>query len=142
MKEKLLKEIFVTVPMIMDMEFAVSKTAEALAQFSNLTTDQADEMRHAVIEACINAIEHSLSPDRKIYITFQLFKGKMEIMVKDYGTGFIPDQVEKPDIREKLKRGSRKRGWGLMLIKNLMDDVEIETSELGTTVTMVKHSLN
>jgi len=132
------KEIFVTVPMIMDMELAVSKTAEALARFMNFSPDQADEMKHAVIEACINAIEHSSSPDRKIYLTFKLFSGRMEIRVTDHGQGFNPSAVEKPDIRKKMVSGSRKRGWGLTLMKNLMDDVRIESGVPGTTIIMIK----
>ena len=31
-----------------------------------------------------------------------------------------------------------KRGWGLQLIKELMDTVEFESSSEGTTVTMTK----
>ncbi len=140
MSEKAIKEIFVTVPMIMDMELAVSKTAEALAEYVSFTHDQTDEMKHAVIEACINAIEHSGSAERKIYLTFQVFSDRMVIRVTDRGSGFNPDEVEEPDIREKLKTGSHKRGWGLKLITNLMDDVRIEPGIPGTTVIMVKRT--
>jgi len=124
--------------MIMDMELAVSQTAEALAEYVNFTRDQTDEMKHAVIEACINAIEHSGSTERKIYLTFQVFHDRMVIRVTDRGSGFDPGKVEEPDIRKKMKSGSRKRGWGLKLITNLMDDVKIEPGIPGTTVIMVK----
>jgi len=133
-----MKDIYVTVPMIMDMELAVSKTAETLAMMSRFSHDQVDEIRHAVIEACINAIEHSHSRDRKIYLRFRLFGDRLEIRVRDHGRGFEPDHVEKPDIRQKLNTGSRKRGWGLVLIRNLMDEVRIDAEKTGTSVTMVK----
>jgi len=138
MEQPASKEIFVTVPMIMDMELAVSKTAETLAIMSRFSHDQVDEIRHAVIEACINAIEHSRSIDRKIYLRFSLFDDRMEISVRDRGIGFDVDKVETPNLRQKLQSGSRKRGWGLMLIHNLMDDVRIETEASGTSITMVK----
>lgn len=132
------KDIYITVPMIMDMELAVSKTAEALALMSHFSSDQVDEIRHAVIEACINAMEHSDSPDRKIYLRFSVFDDRMEIRVRDRGHGFDIRCVEKPDLRRKLETGSRKRGWGLMLINNLMDDVKIEKEDPGISVIMTK----
>ncbi len=138
MKEKTLKEIYVTVPMILDMELAVSKTAEALAAFLNFSTDETDEMKHAVIEACINSIEHSESEDCKIYLRFRLFSDRIEIQVTDHGKGFNVQEVEEPDIEKKLKSGSRKRGWGLKLIQHLMDEVLIQKESPGTTVMMVK----
>jgi len=124
--------------MIMDMELAVSKTAEALAGLAQFSVEQIDEIRHAVIEACINAMEHSESPDRKIYLRFRVYADRLEIRVRDRGKGFDAGQVEKPNLRKKLETGSRKRGWGLMLIKNLMDDVRIETESPGTSIIMTK----
>lgn len=138
MKTSIRKDIYVTVPMIMDMELAVSKTAEALAGMSDFSLEQIDEIKHAVIEACINAIEHSCSEDRKIYLRFRLFGDRLEIKVRDRGTGFESTRVEVPDLRKKLQTGSRKRGWGLMLIKNLMDHVRIESETPGTSVVMIK----
>ncbi|MBN1295495.1 ATP-binding protein [bacterium] len=134
----MVKDIYVTVPMIDDMELAVSKTAETLAVMSRFSPDQVDEIRHAVIEACINAIEHSHSLDRKIYLQFRLFSDRLEIRVRDRGKGFDIRRVETPDLKKKLRTGSRKRGWGLMLISNLMDDVRIEQEDPGTSVIMVK----
>tara|TARA_B000000475_G_scaffold134389_1_gene108385 strand:+ start:80 stop:223 length:144 start_codon:yes stop_codon:yes gene_type:complete len=45
--------------------------------------------------------------------------------------------VKIPKIEEKII-SDRKRGWGLQLIKELMDTVEFESSGEGTTVTMTK----
>ena len=50
-----------------------------------------------------------------------------------------PENVEEPDISKKMKPGVRKRGWGLKLMKGLMDSVEIHSDKNGTTVTMVKN---
>jgi serine/threonine-protein kinase RsbW len=136
--KKSVKDIYVTVPMIMDMELAVSKTAEVLAGMVHFNPEQIDEIRHAVIEACINAMEHSRSQDKKIYLRFRLFNDRLEIRVRDRGKGFDAHKVEKPNLRKKLETGSRKRGWGLMLINNLMDDVRIESEHPGTSIIMTK----
>jgi len=49
-----IKEIELTVPMIPDMELAVTKTIDGLRRFIELTDDHIDEVKHAIIEACIN----------------------------------------------------------------------------------------
>ena len=41
------------------------------------------------------------------------------------------------NIDEKIN-SEHKRGWGVQLMKELMDTVEFETTEDGTTVTMTK----
>ncbi len=138
MNKNSVKDIYVTVPMIMDMELAVSKTAKVLAEMVHFNPEQIDEIRHAVIEACINAMEHSKSRDKKIYLRFRLHKDRLEIRVRDRGKGFDAHKVEKPNLRKKLETGSRKRGWGLMLINNLMDDVRIEAEHPGTSIIMTK----
>ena len=51
--------------------------------------------------------------------------------------GFAPDTLARPNIEEKLKAAS-KRGWGLTIIKGLMDEVEIHSGAEGTTVVMSK----
>ena len=62
---------------------------------------------------------------------------RLKIEITDNGVGFLPNEVEEPLIEEKLK-ASRKRGWGLKIIKGLMDEVQIESSGKGTTLSMSK----
>ena len=47
-------------------------------------------------------------------------------------------KVEIPNIENKLQADARKRGWGLQLVAELMDTVEYDSTESGTTVTMTK----
>jgi serine/threonine-protein kinase RsbW len=60
------------------------------------------------------------------------------IKVIDQGIGFDKSKVQIPKIENKLGTDERKRGWGLQLIKELMDTVEFESTKEGTTVTMTK----
>jgi serine/threonine-protein kinase RsbW len=137
-----LREVTLTLPMLPDMEVAASKTATAMAEYMQMTPDRIDEVRMAVIEACINAFEHSHAPDRKVYMTFEVLGGGepelLRISVRDTGIGFEPEEREKPRIGDKLK-SENKRGWGLEIIEGLMDSVEIDSSSSGgTTVVMSK----
>ena len=50
---------------------------------------------------------------------------------------YLASKVEIPNIENKLK-SERKRGWGLQLVAELMDTVEYDSDESGTTVTMTK----
>jgi len=135
------REVTLTLPMIPDMEIAASKTATAMAEFMKMTPDRIDEVRMAVVEACINAFEHSHSPDRKVYMKFEVLGEKepesLRITVRDTGVGFQPEDIAEPHIEDKLK-AMRKRGWGLKIIRGLMDDVEIHSGTDGTTVVMSK----
>ena len=52
-----------TLPGMQDMELAATKTAEVIAKRMDLDEDKTDEISMALIEACINAFEHSKSKD-------------------------------------------------------------------------------
>lgn len=137
----ILREVKLTLPIAPDMEIAASKTATALAEFMRMSADKIDEVRMAVVEACINAIEHSRAPDRKVYLIFEVL-GESEpevlrITVRDQGVGFAPEKVEEPTIESKIS-AERKRGWGLKIIRGLMDDVEIVSGADGTSIVMTK----
>ncbi len=106
-----------------------------------MSSDKIDEVRMAVVEACINSFEHSRAEDRTVEIQFSVLGGeepeKLQITIRDQGVGFSPDKVQTPRIEEKLK-AERKRGWGLTIINGLMDEVDIESGPNGTTVVMSK----
>lgn len=137
----ILREVTLTLPMVPDMEIEASRTATAMAESITMSPDKIDEVRMAVVEACINAFEHSRSPDRNVYVTFEVLGGdgpeSLRITVRDSGVGFAPETIEEPDIQAKLK-AERKRGWGLKIIRGLMDEVDIHSGQDGTTIVMCK----
>jgi len=141
--EAILREVQLTLPLAPDMEIAASKTATAMAELMSMSPDKIDEVRMAVVEACINAIEHSQAPDRKVALTFEVLGNDaaepqvLRITVRDGGVGFAPDLVEEPSIEAKLT-AARKRGWGLKIIRGLMDQVEIDSGATGTSIVMTK----
>ena len=142
MAEGVMREVMLALPMVPEMEIEASKTATAIAESIRMSPDRIDEVRMAVVEACINALEHSHASDREVFVTFQILgeagdPDKLRIMVRDSGIGFSPDGVEDPTIAGKIK-SVRKRGWGLKIIRGLMDEVEIQSSADGTTVVMSK----
>jgi serine/threonine-protein kinase RsbW len=134
------QEVNLTLPIRPNMEMTASKTATSLAESMGMSADKIDEVRMAVVEACINAFEHSRAQDGRVYITFQIVgkdSEKLQITIADNGVGFEPAEVETPRIEDKLK-AARKRGWGIQIIKGLMDEVEIKSGAHGTSVVMRK----
>lgn len=125
-------------PILQNMELVATQTAEVVAKHMQLGDEKSGEISMALIEACINAFEHSQT-NSEVYIHFLISENKLTIKVTDKGTGFDTGSVDIPNIESKLNTGERKRGWGVMLIKELMDSVSFESDHTGTTVTMVKN---
>ncbi len=125
-------------PILPNMELNATQTAEVLSRHMNLTEDQAGEISMALIEATINAFEHSKA-ENNVFIKFLIEDDFLVIKVIDQGIGFDKTKVEIPKIENKIGKDERKRGWGLQLIQELMDSVEFESNNEGTTVTMKKN---
>ena len=138
-----LREVTLTLPMLPDMEIAASKTATAMAEFMEMSSDKIDEVRMAVVEACINSFEHSRAEDQTVEIQFEVLGGdepeRLQITIRDQGIGFSPEKLEPPNLEQKMiHKEASKRGWGLTIINGLMDEVDIESGPNGTTVVMSK----
>lgn len=136
-----LRETTLRLPMQPDMEIEAGEAAAAMAGAMEMSPDRIDEVRMAVVEACINAIEHSNASDREVVVEIAILDAadteRLCIKVHDDGVGFVPEEVEEPSLERKLK-SERKRGWGLTIIRGLMDEVEIQSGAGGTTVVMYK----
>lgn len=124
-------------PILKNMELVATQTSEVVSKHMKLSDDQAGEISMALIEACINAFEHSESKS-EIYIHFMISDDQLTIKVIDKGKGFDSSKIKIPEIENKINSNERKRGWGIMLIKELMDSVDFESDHTGTTLTMVK----
>ena len=135
------RQMELTLPMIPDIEIAAARAAGNLARELGMASEVVDEMAHAIIEACINAREHSGSVDRRIYVRItgtSLGDGssRIDIWITDHGKGFNIGEAR--SRRQKLG-AAHKRGWGLQIIEAHMDEVGISTSADGTSIHMVKY---
>lgn len=126
-----------TIPMLPEMELAATKTAEAVASFVGLSEDRTEEVKLALIEACINAFEHSESKDQVVRISFKVEADALRVVITDTGQGFDL-QEESARVARKRQRGERTRGWGLRIMRELMDDVSVTSGPDGTAITLVK----
>jgi len=127
-----------TLPKIQDIELVAIEGMDRMAKHMGIPDDKVGEAHVLVTEAIINAFEHTCQKRPIVRGEFTMNLEKLIIFVRDYGKGFDPGSVEKPDIKKKLG-SSHKRGWGLKLMESMSDDFEIESDENGTKITITKH---
>jgi serine/threonine-protein kinase RsbW len=137
-------EFEMVIPMGDDSELIAAHTVEQIARRMNFGAEEINQIKTALVEACINAAEHSLSPDRKIYQQFRLESDKLVVTVSSRGVVPASTNGQKPPLSAIGAPGDAegakgRRGWGLQLIQSLMDEVEFETVDDGTRLKMTKY---
>lgn len=97
-------------------------------------------------EICNNAIEYgSKKKNGKIKLECKFYKNMMEFIVKDFGgKEFNVDEALKKGftlLEEEVSRGGEeipRRGRGLVIVKKLVDRLEIKSGKNGTQVKIIK----
>lgn len=131
-------EFEMVIPMGADTELIAAHTVEQIARRVNFHPEAINQIKTALVEACINATEHSLSPDRKIYQRFRVENDKLVVTVASRGV--VPANIAGQNgASVNQPEGKSRRGWGLKLIKTLMDEVEFERVDDGTQLRMTKY---
>jgi serine/threonine-protein kinase RsbW len=126
-------EYEMVIPMGEDTELIAAHALEEIARRHSFPPKTINQIKTALVEACINAAEHGLSPDRKIHQRFKVGDRRIVITISNRGVRLI----DKPGTVEEPSEG--RRGWGLNLMRTLMDDVRIEQVDDGTRITMTKY---
>jgi serine/threonine-protein kinase RsbW len=134
-------EFLMVVPMGEDNELLAASTVEQVARRLPFQPAAINQIKTAIIEACINASEHSHSPDQKIYQRFRVESDKLVITISSRGV--VPTNVgslnSSPSNTTSSDAAEERRGWGLKLIRTLMDEVEFERVDEGTSLRMIKY---
>src|SRR5271165_168481 len=129
-------------------------TAERLLQFIREVADLPDEERQdvgmAFREMLLNAMEHggNFDPEKYVEICYVRTKHMVMARIKDPGDGFTLEEVQHaaignpPDdpiahVIRRNEEGMRPGGYGVMLAKNLVD--ELIYGEKGNEVLLVKY---
>jgi serine/threonine-protein kinase RsbW len=106
-------------------EKVAMSTAASLAKLRGFPDDRIEDLKTAVAEACINAIEHGnrLNEKLSVGVVLRAEPDSIEVKVIDDGSG-IKKQPAKPDIDRKMHGEEDARGMGMFLIQALVDEAE------------------
>lgn len=130
------QEFEMTIPIGEETELIAVHAVEEIARRYEYPAKAINQVKTAIVEACINAAEHSLSPDRKIYLKFAFYADRLVATVSNRGLR-LADKVREIGAGDEPSSETR-RGWGLGLMRNLMDDVRLERVDDGTRIVMTK----
>lgn len=109
-------------------------TASVLANKIGFDIEEIEDIKVAVGEACNNAVLHGQNSDT-YKINFIVSENSFQVEVIDSGKGFKMDEYKEPDLEN-----PKENGLGLFIMKSLMDDVEIKSSNGdGTYIKLIKN---
>ncbi len=127
----------VRIPKILGSEKIARERAAMFAAAIGFDADRIEDIKTAVGEATLNALEHARTddPSDAVMLTMDNSGEVLEVSIASKGQAFL-SAGEKPDIKAKIEGMDRPRGWGLFLIRQLSDQVEFESDNIRTTVRM------
>jgi serine/threonine-protein kinase RsbW len=127
-----------TIEMMFPSELGYEKIARdaigTLARNMGFDAERVEDLRTALSEACINAIEHGNQRQAhlRIHITCTISRNRLVIVVSDEGLRFHPSsRLATASIEQKLAGLASTRGMGLMLIGQLVDECGFLPSRPG-----------
>jgi serine/threonine-protein kinase RsbW len=119
------RSVEVRIPSRFGFEKVAMDTVASMAKLMGFSQDRIDNLKTAVAEACINAMEHGNKMDSTIPVgvILSMNPGELEIKVLDDGQGMTTPPPN-PDIDRKMSGDEDPRGMGMFLIRALVDEVE------------------
>jgi serine/threonine-protein kinase RsbW len=133
------RTVEVNLPNVNGYERIAMECSASFARIGGLVKERIEDLKTAVSEACLNAMEHGNRgrPESRVVVTMNIGEKDFNVSVMDEGTG-IPIIPQRIDIRRKIENLEPPNGLGLFLIQQLVDQVEFnEMIEGGHVVKMV-----
>ncbi len=129
-------------PVVPNVELVAAKAVETLGGALGMQQSSIEAASVAVVEACLNAMEHG-GGQMVVRMSDDGSAGKscLVIEVEDQGGGFDPAKAPS-NSASRVHGCTSKRGWGLTLIRELMDEVQIQSNPGQTLVRMRKYVEN
>ena len=106
-----------------------------------LSAAKLERLKTAVAEATMNAMEHGNQYRAEEPVTVEVLTNDQSLAVRihDQGGGAIIPRSARPDLEAKLAGQQKPRGWGLFLIENMVDSLNIHSDESHHVVELIMH---
>jgi serine/threonine-protein kinase RsbW len=130
--------IEVSLPSKTGYERIAMECSASFARIAGFVQERIEDLKTAVSEACLNAMVHGNKGHReaRVIVTMNFESDTFSVSVKDEGAG-IPELPKDPDIEKKVNKLEPPKGFGIFLIKQLVDQVEFnQTTKEGHIVKM------
>ena len=87
----------------------------------------------------MNAMEHGnhYDPDLPVAIRVQTTADELIVSITDHGGGQPIPEADAPDLEAKLAGLQSPRGWGLFLIRSMVDDMRVTDDSVHHTVDLI-----
>lgn len=117
---------------------AMAAAVEAVAGIG-LSQRRVEQLKTAVAEATMNAMEHGnkYRRDIPVRICVSASEEALSISITDQGSGSVNPDPQPPDLNAKLEHQQTPRGWGLFLIKRMVDELKITGDADHHTVELI-----
>src|SRR5215831_897596 len=117
---------------------SAEQTANRIASEAGFDEEEVMKIGMAVREAAVNAVLHgnAYDPGKKVIVNFERNTHDLVITIRDQGKGLDLSKIPDPLAPENLLKTS---GRGIFLIRSFMDEVEINPSQTGTEIKLIKH---
>ena len=128
-----------TVPSAPDNEREAMERVAAAVAGLDLPADRLERLKTAVGEATMNAMEHGnrYDPDLSVAIQVRASSEVLTVSITDHGGGQEIPEADAPDLEAKLAGLQSPRGWGLFLIRSMVDDLRVTDDSVHHTVELV-----
>lgn len=122
-------------------EKVAMNTVASVAKLMGFSEERVEDLKTAVAEACINAMEHGNKMDASLSVgvVLSIIDDSLEVTVTDTGDG-PQHATAAPDIDKKMLGEEDPRGMGKFLIHALVDEAEWGSAPpAGSYARMVIH---
>jgi anti-sigma regulatory factor (Ser/Thr protein kinase) len=118
----------------------MDRVAESVADV-DIDDTRRERLKTAVSEAAMNAIEHGnrFQAELPVAVAVTLDGRDLSVRITDHGGGRDIPEAETPDLDAKLEGKQTPRGWGLFLIKNMVDEMHVSSDDTHHTIELVLH---
>lgn len=133
------------IPSRLGFERVAMATASNVARLMGFSQERTEDLKTAVSEACINAIEHgnNLQEHLSVVVVMTMEASRLEVKIIDRGKGLERKVIAPPDMEKKIHGEEPARGLGLFLIEKLVDELEfVSESVEGSYTRLVIHLEN
>ncbi len=125
-------------PMAKEAELVAAQCLDQIGKNLHISQDTIGQLQIAVIEACINALEHGKGADSNIQVSFAVTEDRVEASIESSGREFIVPETGEPFMGGESAAKAPGRGWGIKLMKRFADEVRFEKTARGTKTVLIK----